>query len=185
MKKESNALYILRLAVTLLAICAVVALALAGVNAITKDRIAAIQAEKTQKAIAEVLFGATDVEEIAFTDESGLVSTVYKSDLGYAVEVTPTSGFAGAIKMMVGVSHDGKVLGVSIISHAETAGLGAVAAENTSKGHAFRHQFQLLTGNISIGSGENQVDALTGATITSQAICDGVNAALACIENMG
>ena len=185
MKKESNALYILRLAVTLLAICAVVALALAGVNAITKDRIAAIQAEKTQKAIAEVLFGATDVEEIAFTDESGLVSTVYKSDLGYAVEVTPTSGFAGAIKMMVGVSHDGKVLGVSIISHAETAGLGAVAAENTSKGHAFRHQFQLLTGNISIGSGENQVDALTGATITSQAICDGVNAALACVENLG
>jgi len=185
MKKESNALYILRLAVTLLAICAAVALALAGVNAITKDRIAAIQAEKTQKAIAEVLFGATDVEEISFTDESGLISTVYKSDLGYAVEVTPTSGFAGAIKMMVGVSHDGKVLGVSIISHAETAGLGAVAAENTSKGHAFRHQFQLLTGNISIGSGENQVDALTGATITSQAICDGVNAALACIENMG
>ena len=185
MKKENNALYILRLAVTLLAICAVVALALAGVNAITKDRIAAIQAEKTQKAIAEVLPGVTDVEEIAFTDESGLVSTVYKSDLGYAVEVTPTSGFAGAIKMMVGVSHDGKVLGVSIISHAETAGLGAVAAENTSKGHAFRHQFQLLTGNISIGSGENQVDALTGATITSQAICDGVNAALACVENLG
>ena len=185
MKKESNALYILRLTVTLLLICAAVALALAGVNAITKDRIAAIQAEKTQKAIAEVLFGATDVEKISFTDESGLISTVYKSDLGYAVEVTPTSGFAGAIKMMVGVSHDGKVLGVSIISHAETAGLGAVAAENTSKGHAFRHQFQLLTGNISIGSGENQVDALTGATITSQAICDGVNAALACIENMG
>ena len=102
MKKEKNALYILRLAVTLLAICAAVALALAGVNAITKDRIAAIQAEKTQKAIAEVLPGVTDVEEIAFTDESGLVSTVYKSDLGYAVEVTPTSGFAGAIKMMVG-----------------------------------------------------------------------------------
>ena len=185
MKKENNALYILRLAVTLLAICAAVALALAGVNAITKDRIAAIQAEKTQKAIAEVLPGVTDVEEIAFTDESGLVSTVYKSDLGYAVEVSPTSGFAGAIKMMVGVSHDGKVLGVSIISHAETAGLGAVAAENTSKGHAFRHQFQLLTGNISIGSGENQVDALTGATITSQAIVDGVNTALACVENLG
>ena len=55
MKKESNALYILRLTVTLLLICAAVALALAGVNSITKDRIAAIQAEKTQKAIAEVL----------------------------------------------------------------------------------------------------------------------------------
>ena len=50
MKKESNALYILRLTVTLLLICAAVALALAGVNAITKDRIAAIQAEKIGRA---------------------------------------------------------------------------------------------------------------------------------------
>jgi electron transport complex protein RnfG len=185
MKKENNALYILRLAVTLLAICAAVALALAGVNAITKDRIAAIQAEKTQKAIAEVLPGVTDVEEIAFTDESGLVSTVYKSYLGYAVEVTPTSGFAGAIKMMVGVSHDGKVLGVSIISHAETAGLGAVAGASSAKGQAFRDSFLGLTAPVSPNKDGGQADTITGATITSRAICDGVNAALACVENLG
>ena len=185
MKKENNALYILRLAVTLLAICAAVALALAGVNAITKDRIAAIQAEKTQKAIAEVLFGATDVEEISFTDESGLISTVYKSDLGYAVEVTPTSGFTGAIKMMVGVSHDGKVLGVSIISHAETAGLGAVAGASSAKGQAFRDSFLGLTAPVSPNKDGGQADTITGATITSRAICDGVNAALACVENLG
>jgi electron transport complex protein RnfG len=185
MKKENNALYILRLTVTLLLICAAVALALAGVNAITKDRIAAIQAEKTQKAIAEVLPGVADVETIPFTDESGLISTVYKSDLGYAVEVTPTSGFAGAIKMMVGVSHDGKVLGVSIISHAETAGLGAVAGANSAKGQAFRDSFLGLSGSVSTSKDGGEADTITGATITSRAICDGVNAALACVENLG
>jgi electron transport complex protein RnfG len=185
MKKESTFHYILRLTVTLLLICAVVALALAGVNAITKDKIAAIKAEKTQKAIAEVLPGVTDVEEIAFTDESGLVSTVYKSDLGYAVEVTPTSGFAGAIKMMVGVSHDGKVLGVSIISHAETAGLGAVAGASNAKGQAFRDSFLGLTAPVSPNKDGGQADTITGATITSRAICDGVNAALACVANLG
>ena len=103
---------------------------------------------------------------------------------GYAVEVAP-SGFGGAITMMVGVSVDGKVLGISIISHAETPGLGAVAAQNTDKGVAFRDQFVGLMEGITIGDGDNQIDSLSGATISSQAIVDGVNAALACIKNMG
>lgn len=194
MKKENTVMYILRLTATLLAICAVVALALAGVNAITKDKIAAIKAEKTQKAIAAVLPGAGEVKEIAFTDDTGMVTKVYQSDLsvsgnsgaafGYAVEVTP-NGFGGAITMMVGVSADGKVLGISIISHAETPGLGAVAAANTDKGVAFREQFKGLVNGITIGDGDNQIDALSGATISSQAIVNGVNAALRCVWQMG
>ena len=55
MKQENTVLYILRLTVTLLLICAFVALALAGVNAITKDKIAAVKAAKTAKAISAVL----------------------------------------------------------------------------------------------------------------------------------
>ena len=194
MKTENSVRYILRLALTLLLICAVVAGALAGVNTITKDRIAERKAEKTQKAIAEVLPGAVKVEEVAFTDTTGMVTKVYRSDLslssasssafGYAVEVTP-SGFGGNITMMVGVSDNGEVLGIAIISHTETPGLGAVSAANNKKGNAFRAQFLGLAGIITIGSGEGQVDALSGATITSQAVVDGVNAALECIRNMG
>lgn len=187
-------LYILRLTLTLLLICAVVATALAGVNVITKDKIAAIQAKKTQKAIQAVLPGVNGVKEVPFTDATGLVTKVYKSDMslssdsdsafGYAVEVTPV-GFGGTITMMVGISGDGKVLGISIISHSETPGLGAVAAANTDKGVSFRQQFQGLIAGITIGDGQNQVDALSGATISSKAIVDGVNAALECIKNMG
>ena len=185
MKKENTVMYILRLTVTLLLICSVVALALAGVNTITKDKIAAIKAEKTQKAIAAVLPGAGEVKEVTFTDASGQVTKVYEAaGVGYAVEVAP-SGFGGAITMMVGVSSEGKVLGISIISHAETPGLGAVAGAGTDKGVAFRDQFNGLVSGITIGDGDNQIDALSGATITSQAIVDGVNAALDCVKNMG
>ena len=192
MKTESTVKYILRLTVTLLAICAFVALALAGVNAITKDRIAAVKAEKTQKAIQAVLPQAGNVVEASsFEDETGMVTKVYTASLGdtaafygYAVEVVP-SGFGGGITMMVGVDENGKVLGISIISHAETPGLGAVASQNTDKGMAFRDQFVGLTAGITIGSGENQIDSLSGATISSQAIVDGVNAALQCIANLG
>ena len=185
MKKENTAMYILRLTVTLLLICSVVALALAGVNAITKDKIAAIKAEKTQKAIQAVLPGSVKVEEVTFTDDTGMVTKVYQ-DLatGYAVEVAP-NGFGGAITMIVGVSLDGKVLGISIISHAETPGLGAVASANTDKGVAFREQFKGLISGITVGDGENQIAAISGATITSKAVADGVNAALECIKNMG
>lgn len=185
MKTESTVKYILRLTFTLLLICAVVALALAGVNSITKDKIAENKVKKTTEALQKVLPGVEDVTEIPFTDNSGLVSKVYQADgnLGYAVEVAP-NGFGGAITMMVGIV-DGKVTGISIISHAETPGLGAVAAADTDKGAAFRDQFQGLISGITIGDGENQIDAMAGATISSQAIADGVNAALECIANLG
>ena len=190
MKTESTAKYILRLTVTLLAICAVVALALAGVNAITKDQIAANKAAKTQAALAKVLPApemADALQEISFTDETGMVTKMYRSDPNmsityFAVEVVP-SGFGGDITMMVGIM-GGQVTGISIISHAETPGLGAVAAADTDKGIAFRDQFKDLMNGITIGNGENQIDALAGATISSQAIIDGVNAALNCVPEI-
>ena len=182
MKTESNFKYILRLTFTLLIICAVVAGILAAVNSITAPIIAASKEAKTQAAIEAVLPGGG--QETAFQDNTGLVNKVYAGENGYAVEVAP-SGFGGAITMMVGVDFDGKVLGISIISHAETPGLGAVAAQNTDKGVAFREQFVGLISGITIGSGENQIDSLSGATISSQAIVDGVNAALACAQKQG
>ena len=184
MKKENNASYILRLAVTLLAICAAVALALAGVNAITKDRIDAIQVEKTQKAIAEVLKDGETAMAVFLSDSTQGVISAYENENGYAVEVV-SPGFNGDITMMVGVSHDGKVLGISIISHAETAGLGAVAGASSAKGQAFRDSFLGLTAPVSPNKDGGQADTITGATITSRAICDGVNMALDFVANRG
>ena len=184
MKNESTVMYVLRLAVTLLLISGVMAAALAGVNSITKPVIDKLNAEKTQAAIAAVLPGGFDEELANFDNQGGLVSKVYKGANGYALEVLP-SGFDNTITMMVGIDNEGKVLGISIVSHTETAGLGAVAAATTSAGEAFRGQFEGQSGSVAVTKDGGAIDAITGATITSRAVCAGVNAALNCVAELG
>lgn len=180
---NKNVTYVLKLALILLAITGVVALALAGVNAITKDRIAAIQEQKTRQAIAKVLEGTP--EEMTLSGDNGIVRGAYKSQFGYAVQVAP-SGFDGEILMMVGVDLEGKVTGISIISQTETAGLGAEAAAENAKGAAFRDQFVGLgAGDVVLQKDGGTLDALTGATISSRAVTEGVNAALEFVEKEG
>ena len=182
MKNESMVKFVLRLALTLLAITSVVAVALAGVNMITAPAIAELNAKNTQAAIEAVLPGGG--EELAEFPAVELVSKVYASDTGYAVQVTP-GGFDNTITMMVGIDKAGNVLGIDVISHTETAGLGAVADAETPAGIAFREQFIGTSGSVSVTKDGGQMDAITGATITSRAICDGVNAALECVAKMG
>ena len=182
MKTETNVMYVLRLALTLLIITGLVAAALAGVNSITAPRIAQLTYEKTQQAIEAVLPGGG--EEVTDYPKTALVSKVYKGENGYAVEVTP-GGFDNTITMMVGVDNEGNVLGIDIISHTETAGLGAVADAATAAGEAFRAQFAGQSGSVTVSKDGGQINAITGATITSRAVCEGVNAALTCVANMG
>jgi electron transport complex protein RnfG len=180
MKTESTFNHILRLTVTLLAICAVVAAVLAGVNMITKDKIAAIAVQKTQNAIAQVLPNTSGLQQLPLEGEAGIVQAVYTAGGNYAVQVAP-GGINGEVTMMVGVS-EGAVTGISVISHTETPGLGAVAAAQNVKGEAFRGQFVGQSGTLVIGE---QIDAMSGATITSTAVVTGVNAALAYVANLG
>lgn len=180
MKTESTMMHIVRLTVTLLVICAVVAAVLAGVNMITKDKIAEIQVQKTENAIKEVLPDAQDVQQLPLNGDTGIVQAVYAAGGSFAVQVAP-GGFDGPVTMMVGVS-EGKVTGISVISHTETPGLGAVAAAQNTKGDAFRGQFVGQEGTLAIG---DQIDAMSGATITSNAVVTGVNAALSYVANMG
>ncbi len=175
-----TAKYVLRLSVTLLVITAVVAVALAGVNQLTAQRIEAIAQQKMQAAMEQVLPNAGNLQSVAFADSTGTVRTVYASDAGYVVEVAP-NGFGGAISMMVGILPDGSVNGVSIVSHTETAGLGSVAAADTSAGIAFREQFIGQHGGLAVDKDGGEIDAITSATITSRAVTAGVNAALACV----
>ena len=183
-QNESIFAYVLRLAGTLLAICIVVAVALAGVNGITAPVIEELNAAKTQEAISAVLPGGFDTEITDYADASGIVSKIYQGANGYAVEVGP-GGFDNTITMMVGVDKSGNVLGIDVISHTETAGLGAVADAETPAGIAFREQFIGTSGSVSVTKDGGQMDAITGATITSRAICAGVNAALECAAQMG
>lgn len=176
MKSEKKA-SVFRLSATLFLITALIAAGLAGVNAITKGPIADAAAEKTQQAVAQVLGDCSDAQAIDFEDESGRIQQVFSASAGYAVEVA-VPGFNGEIRMMVGIDREGNVLGISIISHTETAGLGAVAGADNAKGQAFRAQFIGLSGTLAVRKDGGTVDSITGATITSRAVTEGVNTAL-------
>lgn len=184
MKQESMSRYILRIVLVLLCIAVVVAGLLAFVNRITEPVIDAATEARTMAAIREVLPGGYYIVITQYTDDTGLVSAVYKGRNGYALEVTPV-GFDNTITMMVGVSRDGEVLGFTVVSHTETSGLGAVAASGNSAGEAFREQFVGAVGSVAVSKDGGEIDAITNATVTSRAVCEGINAALSCVAGMG
>ena len=167
-----------QLIVTLFLISAICAVLLGLVNNITAGPIAAANEAATNAAMQAVL-PADSYEQVEYTGGNALVTAVYKAgDAGYVVQVAP-SGFGGNLDVMVGVGADGTCTGVSIISHAETSGLGANATKED-----FRAQF-VGKANVAVTKDGGDIAALTGATITSRAVCDGVNAAIEAAASVG
>lgn len=174
-KKEAGPV---QLVVTLFAISAICAVLLGLVNNITMGPIEVATQAKTEAAMEAVL-PSDSYEEVEYTGGDPLVTAVYKAgDVGYVVQVAP-SGFGGVLDVMVGVNADGTCSGVSIISHSETSGLGANATKED-----FRSQF-VGKSNVAVTKDGGDIAALTGATITSRAVCDGVNAAIAAAASVG
>lgn len=170
----------------LCAITLVVALCLGAVNAITVDPIAKQNQLKTENALAQVMEADSEVIDVAegttvTTDKGTAVEIIsaYKmtkdgQDAGYCVEVAPT-GFGGGVDTMVGIGADGTVTGISVISaSSETPGLGANCTTEE-----FQSQFagQPADGTVAVGKDGGSITAITGATITSRAVSEGVNAA--------
>ena len=87
--------------------------------------------------------------------------------------------------MAVGVDADLKVTGISIIKHAETAGLGAVAASTNDKGVAFREQFVGQDKTVAITKAGGTIEAISGATITSRAVAQAAGNAVCAVEALG
>lgn len=170
--------YILRLGLTLLAITAIVAALLGGVNYITKDKIAAINLERMNAAKAEVLPSDSYTEVTDYQDKTGLVAHVWRAEGGYVAECV-VGGSQGDIDLMVGVDDNGAITGVSIVSMSETSGLG-----DQAKKPEWRAQFVGKAGAVAVTKDGGQVEALTGATVTSRAVCDAVSAAAACAATL-
>ncbi len=162
--------YFVNLTATLLIISAVVAGLLGLTNGVTAEKISAINQEKTAASMEQVL--PADSYTPVECDLEGVAAAYQAGDQGYVIEVTP-SGFGGTIDMVVGVKADGTVAGVEIISMSETSGLGANASKDS-----FRSQFVGKSGDLAVTKDGGDIDALTGATITSRAVTQGVNTAL-------
>ena len=169
--------YILRLTLTLFLITAVVAGLLGLVDYLTADRIKTLQEEKAKASMMEVL-PAENYEEIP-AEKEGIVAAYKADDLGYVIRVK-TGGFGGDIDMMVGISLEGKLTGISIISHSETASLGANCTRED-----WRSQFVGRSGTLAVEKDGGDIDSLTGATVTSRAVTKGINLALEFVEEVG
>ena len=192
-KVDMDPKYIIKLTVTLFLTCMVVAGVLGWVNSITKDKIAAITWEKTVTAMKEVIsaddfsdaMDLTDDMTAAATAQGGTLAAVYQAQsggqpIGYAINVE-SSGSQGTISMMVGIDMDGAVTGVSIVTNSETSGIGSkvMGNEPLTNGTGVLDQFigkSAADGTLSVGS---NVDAITGATVSTKGVTTGVNAALA------
>lgn len=172
--------YIGRITGVLLIICLLTALLLGVVNQITKPRIDAAQAEKVRAAMSQVL-AADEYLPIQLQKDLRGVQSVSEArangvTLGYVVQVT-TNGSQGEIQMMVGVDVDNCVTGVSVIKHSETPNIGTRVVSDQSVLDRFigmNHEY----GEITVNSGTNRFDGISGATVSSKGVAAGVNTAL-------
>ncbi len=115
------------------------------------------------------------------------ISGVYKAtvdgqEAGYCVQVNP-KGFGGALTIIVGVRNDGTIAGIKVTGHAETPGLGAKA--QTDSAWVAQYQGAAADGQLMVSKDGGTINAITGATITSRAVTDGVNTAAAYIATLG
>ena len=193
--------YILKLTLTLLITCVIVAGILGYVNSITKGPIKAHDAEKTKIALSAVFSDAGDITpkdvEItsAMTDAasqySATLDSVYAvsaggSDVGYAVKIG-ASGSQGTIVLMVGVDTDGAVTGVSVVSNVETSGIGSKVMNDNAlaNGTGVLTQFVGKTASDQPLKVGKNVDAISGATVSTKGVTKGVNGALAAVAAIG
>jgi electron transport complex protein RnfG len=185
---------IIRSALILTVITLLAGLALAAVYQVTKEPIQQAEAAAALRAY-EAVFPGGDFEELPLVPFDGAAYGIADAQgvtvdkivavregetlLGYALTVTSPNGYGGDITVAVGVLTDGTLNGISIISQGETAGLGATCVEDS-----FTSQFAGITGGTVVftktGKKEpNEIDAISGATVTTRAVTAAVNTGLA------
>ena len=194
-KVDMDPKYIAKLAVTLFVTCVIVAGLLGFVNKLTLPNITAANEKKTAEAIQKVMPemdgspAAMELTEEMTAAASGAGATITEayeaqaggSVIGYALKIV-ASGSQGNIEMMVGVDAEGAVTGVSIVKNSETSGIGSKVMSNEN---GVLDQFigkSAADGTLSVGK---NVDAISGATVSSRGVTTGVNAALAVAGVMG
>ena len=191
--------FILKVAGTVTVISLVVGAMLGVVMSITADKIAEIEAENTRIAMSAVApegseFGdkmeLTETAVAAAAAQGGKLMEMYPvtnggAEAGYVLKIS-ASGSQGSIVMMVGVDANKAITGISVVSHAETSGIGTKVVGNdlNAAGEPVLDQFIGLSGAGSLVVGSN-ITPITGATVSTKGITTGANAALAAVDALG
>ncbi len=177
MENQSNTKFILGITLKLLVISLVTALLLSCVNALTKDQIAENVAREKEAAISAIFPNATENTAIEL-DKDGMnaLYIVYSNGkaIGYTAEVAPL-GFGGELTLMVGVDVNGNIAGVKLISHSETPGLGSRVGD---AGYLAQY---IGRNSAAIDAG---VDLITGSTVSSKAVLEGVKTAVSVFDTV-
>ena len=187
---------ILKNTIILTLITLVAGLGLGFVYEITKDPIAQAQ-DSAKKEAWQAVFPEADINEFEAVDvdekvaEAAIKAVGAKATVdevckvgeeGYVITTTDKEGYGGDIQVSVGIQSDGTVTGVSFLSISETAGLGMKAKEPSFYEQYVGKNPTKFAVSKDGGDGE-QIDALSGATITSRAVTGAVNAALGYYQN--
>lgn len=178
--EELDVLEGLKAAAAFVLVCGAMVLALVGINAATQAAAARSEAAERTERLRSVMPAAQSFSEIWFDRSMAEEVLAAFSDSGlegYCVTVT-SQGFGGEMELLVGVDVNGRVTGVSILDHSEVMELGGAEWES------FLGRFLGRSGTIRINGSNNSVEAVSGATMSSQAVADGVNAALAAVANL-
>ncbi len=190
--------------VVLFAITVIMGAALGVVNNVTKDRIAQMKLEAKEEASKRVYPSATkiatsdtvdyttindlvhqlgyptvDIDELAVAlDEAG-------APLGYVITATTSEGYGGDIQIIIGISVDGTVQGLDFLTLNETVGFGKNAAEPEFKDQFVGKKVLVFEYTKTGATGDSQIDAISGATITTSAVVDAINAAVMIVNLLG
>ena len=191
-KQGSSAGQIIKLALVLLAVAAVIALVLGFVNSITEGPIKAYNDNKTKTAYANVLEADTydEIDPAAYAAANGENTITLLKEakdgsgnlVGYVAE-TEFSGAQGMITMVIGLDADKVCTGIYVTEHSETSGLGAKAAE-TSEG-AWRDNLVGQADGLALKKNGGSVEAISGATITSTAVVKEVQTVINAVNELG
>ena len=196
---------IIKDALALTLITLVAGVALGGVYEITKDPIAKQEALAKAEAYEQVFTDAAAFEEVEMDDT--LIQTIrdqldqegYKAQsieevmraedqsgetLGYAFTVVTSEGYGGDIQFSMGVQNDGTLNGISILSIGETAGLGMNADTPAFKDQFVGKQVEKLQYTKNGATQDDEINAISGATVTTNAMTNGVNAGLCAFRVM-
>ena len=171
---------IVKLTLILFLVSALVAGVLGLTNMVTEEPIRLHKEQKTAEAYGAVM-DFDSYEEVEYTGERGEVSKVYKTNNGDWIVEANVSGSQGMITVAVGVNADLSCNGISIISSSETSGLGSKASNAE-----FKDQFVGISADqAKVTKDGGVINAITGATITSRAVCTAVDAAIAAVSTLG
>lgn len=169
---------------------------------VTKEPIAVAQENAKQDAYREVFADADSFENVevdtdaadAALKEAGLTSDVIDEvaeakdgsgeTVGYVITATSKEGYGGDIQITTGITSDGTVNGISVLSISETAGLGMKATEPEFQSQFADKQVEQFQYTKTGASEDGEIDALSGATITTNAVTNNVNAALVYFQSV-